>query len=173
MSGSVFDSTREYFAYRELKATYEYLLEQVVSNKTKYIYNYTNSQLKTGKMGTLSFAEPSPLQYSLIQPSYTFHYDFFVVHKVALQLVSLIISVRVKIDLFNRDLGITLDKSFLLASAISGQKIRLIMHENCSILTPPSIREKKIKLQFSFAIQMFLSFEKVVYLGHKMSCSLK
>ncbi len=68
MSESVFDSTRD-FAYRKLQATYEYLLELVVSIKTIYSYYYTNSQLKTGKIGTLSFAEPSPLQYSLIQPS--------------------------------------------------------------------------------------------------------
>ncbi len=55
---------REYLAYQELQARNVYLLEQVISFKTKYIFHNTNGQLKTGKMGTHLSADTSLVQCS-------------------------------------------------------------------------------------------------------------
>ena len=51
--------------YRELHVTSEYLLEEVVSFKTKHFFHVTNSQLKTGKTGTHSNPNTCPVLYSL------------------------------------------------------------------------------------------------------------
>ncbi len=48
------DLYREYLAYRELQATNEYLLDQLVSIKTKYCFYFTNGQLKTRKKQVLN-----------------------------------------------------------------------------------------------------------------------
>jgi len=49
----------------------EYLLEEVVFINTKYIFHNTNGQLKTGKTGTHSSADTSPVQCSLCESTVT------------------------------------------------------------------------------------------------------
>ncbi len=60
--------TREYLVYQELQAANEYLVEYVISIKTKYSFYFNNGRFKTAKMGAKSYAEPSPLQCSLHKP---------------------------------------------------------------------------------------------------------
>ncbi len=43
-----------------MQATNEYLLDQVISIKTKSFFQNTNGRLKTGKMGTHLSADASP-----------------------------------------------------------------------------------------------------------------
>jgi hypothetical protein len=55
----------------------EYLLESVIYIITKYSFYFTNGQLKTRKTGTQSFAEPSPVQCSLYQPTKVCYSSYF------------------------------------------------------------------------------------------------
>ncbi len=68
-------------AHRELQATNEYLLEQVVFINAKYFFHNTNGQLKTGKTGTHLSADTSPVQCSRVWV-YIFFGKIFIYRKL-------------------------------------------------------------------------------------------
>ncbi len=62
-------SDREYLAYREVHATNEYLLDQLVSIKTKYCYLFYQWPIKNRKNGYSIVCRTFPCQYSLFRTS--------------------------------------------------------------------------------------------------------